>query len=64
MPPRIDHEKCNGCGKCIFMCGWEVFEFRADQDRVYPVRAKDCVDCFTCSDVCPKDAIIIRMPGR
>jgi len=64
MPHRIDHGKCNVCGKCMFMCPCFVFDLRVDQERVYPGRAKDCIDCFICSLVCPKDAINIKMSGR
>jgi NAD-dependent dihydropyrimidine dehydrogenase PreA subunit len=55
MPPRIDPDLCEGCGRCLFECGVYVLALDAE-DRAHIVR-KGCVDCFLCEMVCPTGAI-------
>ena len=64
MAPRIDHEKCIICGRCIFLCGCYVFELRPKDDRVVPAKAKKCIDCFMCALSCPKGAIKVSRARR
>ena len=33
MPPKIDLNLCNGCGRCIFDCGVYVLELDADTEK-------------------------------
>ncbi|MEW6265094.1 MAG: 4Fe-4S dicluster-binding protein [Thermodesulfobacteriota bacterium] len=60
MPPRIDQEKCITCGQCIFICGRDVFAWRAAENRISPTRPQLCADCFVCSNSCPEKAIRIH----
>ncbi len=64
MAPRVDHEKCIVCGKCVFLCGCYVLEMSARDDHVVPVRAKECIDCFMCALSCPKGAIKVTRSKR
>ena len=57
--PRIDHEKCIGCGRCQISCsdgGHQaiVFDLETRQPRIV---GQKCVGCLLCSLVCPTGAI-------
>lgn len=64
MPPKIDKEKCDGCGICIFQCGAFCFAFNPDEYKVYLASGKDCVDCFICEEKCPPKAITMVIGRR
>lgn len=55
MPPKIDVEKCEGCGNCVNLCPGDVFEMQDDKALV--VREGDCLDCGSCAEECPGRAI-------
>ncbi len=55
MPPKIDEEKCEGCGNCVDYCPGDVFELKDDKAKV--VRENDCLDCGSCAEECPTQAI-------
>lgn len=59
MPPKINHSKCDLCGKCIFQCGKYVFEADLDKEKILYRNAKRCIDCFICMLICPNEAISI-----
>ena len=61
MPPRVEHAKCVACGQCLFQCGKNVLAMLHEREEVYPVQAKDCIDCFVCFLVCPHKAIAINL---
>lgn len=63
MPPKIDREKCESCGSCVFACGKYVFSFRLGHHGVMAIKAKDCVNCFICQETCPVGAITIKVEG-
>lgn len=52
MPPKVDVEKCTGCGTCVDVCPSEVFETEDDKAKV--VRPEDCTDCESCVEECPE----------
>lgn len=64
MPPRIDHDKCDLCGRCVFQCGRYVFAFHSDKERVTMKNAKQCIDCYVCMLVCPRQAVSIVRTAR
>lgn len=56
--PKIDREKCTGCGRCYISCydgGHQAIEFGAD--RVPHIIGSKCVGCHLCRLVCPDAAI-------
>jgi dihydropyrimidine dehydrogenase (NAD+) subunit PreA len=61
--PRVDREKCVGCGRCYLSCydgGHQAIKM--DENTKKPVLiAQNCVGCLLCSAVCPAEAIT---PGK
>ncbi|MBQ2540627.1 MAG: NAD-dependent dihydropyrimidine dehydrogenase subunit PreA [Paludibacteraceae bacterium] len=63
--PKIDREKCIGCGRCFISCadgGHQAIEF--GEDRKPRIVGTKCVGCHLCRLVCPTGAIgqAKRMP--
>ena len=60
----VDPEKCRGCGKCVEMCGlelWVLVEAGGKKKLAQVIEeAKDiCHMCLACHDACPEKAITI-----
>lgn len=56
--PKIDYEKCIGCGRCYISCqdgGHEAIKF--NENRKPTIDGSKCVGCQLCRLVCPKSAI-------
>ena len=56
--PKIDRERCIGCGRCYTSCmdgGHQAITF--DEDRQPHIQGKRCVGCHLCLLVCPTGAI-------
>jgi len=51
---RIDTEKCNGCGICVFDCPKDAISLK-DKKAVI---GEDCVECGACYRVCLGNALI------
>lgn len=62
MPPRIDQEKCIGCGICVDICPLQVL--KQDQPKETPrvLYGDECWHCNACVLDCPKTAISLRIP--
>ncbi|MFY9141211.1 MAG: 4Fe-4S binding protein [Thermacetogeniaceae bacterium] len=58
MPPKVDHDKCTGCGTCADVCPSEVFDI--EDDKAVVARPDDCTDCETCVEECPEEAITLE----
>jgi adenylylsulfate reductase subunit B len=62
MPPIIDKDKCNGCGKCVEICPNDVF-FGSQLGNIPKVTYPDqCWHENACVHDCPQDAIKLRIP--
>ena len=56
--PKINYEKCIGCGRCYISCkdgGHEAIKF--DEKRKPSIDGSKCVGCGLCKLVCPQSAI-------
>jgi adenylylsulfate reductase subunit B len=62
MPPIIDKDKCNGCGRCVEICPTDVF-FGSEKKKIPVVTYPDqCWHENACVRECPKEAIKLRLP--
>ena len=57
--PKIDHDKCTTCGKCVDFCHMSAFKFEeSDGKKRTLVNPNLCVVfCRGCEDICPVSAI-------
>ncbi len=58
----INSEKCLGCGACIDVCPFMVYEMKKDQKgkkKAIAVYGEDCFLCQSCQAQCPTEAIAI-----
>lgn len=61
MPPKIDIDKCSGCGECYEVCPVDpcVYEIHDGKSRV--AAPEECLECGACESACPENAIEIEL---
>ncbi|MEM3061465.1 MAG: 4Fe-4S binding protein [Candidatus Bathyarchaeia archaeon] len=60
IPPRVDMEKCKGCGLCVIPCVYEAIKVEKRQGMRLPkafVDVKKCYGCGLCVSLCPTRAL-------
>jgi len=53
--PRLDWERCNGCGLCVEVCRMGALVLSGG--RITMVEVEDCDWCTRCEAVCPTGAL-------
>ena len=61
LSPKIDPDRCRGCGRCAEICPFAAIQMVADADGVYrsEVLRHNCVGCGGCVGRCPVTAMDI-----
>lgn len=54
----IDHERCVGCGWCVFVCPSGVLD--TEDDHIVAFSLEECSRCKECEEQCPEAAIQIQ----
>lgn len=53
--PKIDLEKCDGCGLCVEVCRCHAIVLVKGKVKI--IESKLCGWCLQCELICPQDAI-------
>jgi len=65
MPPVIDKDKCESCGKCVDICSEDVFFNSKEKDIPVVSYPEACWYCNMCVEICPfPGAIKLRIPAN
>jgi uncharacterized protein (DUF362 family)/NAD-dependent dihydropyrimidine dehydrogenase PreA subunit len=57
--PRVNAEKCVGCGKCQSVCPMHTVHVKDGKARI---SREACIRCFCCQEFCPQGAITLYRP--
>jgi len=59
LSPRVDPERCRGCGRCIEICPFDAIHLRSSSKWTYTaeVLRYNCVGCGACVGRCPVTAL-------
>ena len=55
---KVDTSKCIGCGVCVAVCPYGVFEIKDGKSVV--VHPEKCTLCGKCVEACPMKAISLK----
>jgi MinD superfamily P-loop ATPase len=53
--PKIDSQKCNGCGLCVTVCSCKALVLVGNTVTI--IETQECRWCAECEAVCPSGAI-------
>ena len=61
---KVDLTLCEKCDlqPCVFVCPASVYKSDPNKDRMILVSHENCLECGTCIQVCPLDAIDWKYP--
>ncbi len=54
----VDKNKCDGDGNCVNVCPQSVFKLEGG--KAEPVNMSECINCLTCAENCPQQAITVN----
>jgi NAD-dependent dihydropyrimidine dehydrogenase PreA subunit len=54
----VDKGKCDGDGTCANVCPQSVFKIEGG--KAEPVNMSECINCLTCVENCPQQAITVN----
>ena len=54
----VDKTKCDGDGTCVNVCPQAVFVL--ENGKAEPVNMAECINCLTCVENCPQQAITVQ----
>lgn len=59
LSPRVDPERCRGCGRCADICPFDAIHLRPNKEGTYTaeVLRYNCVGCGGCVGRCPVTAL-------
>lgn len=56
VPPKVEVEKCVGCGICKIVCGYKAIEI---ENKKAVIDIERCFGCGVCTSKCPTKALSI-----
>lgn len=59
--PRVDRERCVGCGRCAESCPQQIIAITQGKAVI---ELRRCISCFCCQEMCPARAITARRGVR
>ena len=65
----VDWDICEGCGVCLEVCPVQLYEWvetpghPTSEKKPFPARESKCVQCYTCENKCPTQAIRVTLGG-
>jgi formate hydrogenlyase subunit 6/NADH:ubiquinone oxidoreductase subunit I len=63
--PKIDENKCIGCGLCVTTCSRGVYRYDYKNRKSKVINPYNCVvACQTCANLCPVGAISFTEEGE
>lgn len=64
MPPRIDFEQCDGCGRCYAYCPQDVYGWDKEKKKPIILYSAECNECGTCELECHMLCVDVYLPYR
>lgn len=56
--PKINKDKCIGCGKCMGFCPQKTIVIKKKKGKkLAKINNKNCIRCYCCQELCPSAAV-------